>query len=221
MTDTILSLGGREFRTERARLGRWLDLQDVQARLDKAVERRDNGLIADGLFEYLASAIPDLERPLFEAAPWFEVVRYFAMVADLNLLPKADRFAILRHHDQKAKRVAWEYDGRGRFLWAHALARAYGWTMAEIFNLWPEEAVALLQEIVAGEQDEREFQYSLSEVAYPFDPATKKNHYRPLHKPLWMVSGLEENKARVVTKLLKALLPVGVIRGLNPGDNPD
>jgi len=211
------SLGGNDHEIERSRLGKHLTLNKVRECLVKAVEEGDGGAIADSLFEYLATPTPNLDRRTYESAPWFEIIMAFSAVQDLNTIPLADQYAILQQYedDKKSDAVPWDYPGRGGVVWRHLLASSYGWSIEEIDNLWPEQAVELLMEIFSDDADDREFAYRLSEVAYEFDKATKKSRYRPLKRPPWMVLGSEmtkeERKKSILTDLRRDFLPVGEI----------
>ena len=219
MTERVLiSLGGNDHEVERSRLGKHLTLTTIRESLVKAVKAGDGGAIADSLYEYLATPILNLDRGhFFESAPWFEIIVAFTEVQTLNLIPLADQYAILQDYedDKKTAAVPWDYPGRGGVVWKHLLASSYGWTIADIENLWPEQAVELLMEIISDETKDREFAHQLSEVAYEFDAATKKSRYRPLARPPWMVLGSEmskeERKKSIMTSLRKDFLPVGKI----------
>lgn len=215
---SVVHLGGGEHPIARSRLGTYIDLNNATEALVEAVDAGDNGAIAHCLFEYLSLAIPDLDRGVYESAPWFEVVYAVMTVRAVNTIPQADQYAILNtKSDGKQASVPWDYPGRRLMVWKHILASAYGWTLEEIDNLWPEQAVMLLMEIMVDEQIDMEFAHSLSENAYEYDKATKKSRYKPLRRPLWMVSGSEENQeARrkgLITQLRRDTLPQGLVIG--------
>lgn len=191
---------------ERVRLGSYLRLQRVAKRLSKAAAQADTGAIADALFEYLNACIPDLARGKFNEAPWYEVISAFSDLMQHNRIRGAENFSMLVNVGAKSgKTVAWDHDDREILIWIHTIANAYKWSKSEIENLWPEEAVGYIQEILVDHQFEREFLYSLSELAYPYDKATKKSSFRPMERPLWMVAGGGRKNDRV----LKSMLPVG------------
>jgi hypothetical protein len=209
---TLVRLGGRAHTVTRARLGGYLALQRAQRRIDEAGNRGEVKPITDGLYEYLCLAIPALERVEFDDAPWYEVVAAYVAVLDLNTIPEREKYAILVGQG-KDRTVPWDYPERDEILWIHTLATAYHWSKADIEALWPEEAVAYLQEIRAEEQYSREFAYSLSEVAYPYDKATKKSRYKPLDRPAWMVRILRSRgrRRRFPAPVPESLRPSGHI----------
>lgn len=210
-----ISIGGSEFTIIRSRLGTYLDLGIVEERTSEAIEKGDNAEIADCLYEYLALAIPDLKRKVFESAPWLEIIYAVTVVQQTNRIPNADRYAILNADGGRSKPPPYSYLGRNKNYYHHILARAYGWSIDEIDQLWPEDAVALIMEILVDEFHEQEFIYSLSEVAYEYDKATKKSRYQPMKKPLWMIQGIKTSKERrqksLLTRLRVDSLPVGHI----------
>jgi hypothetical protein len=200
MTDSIqVALSGREFTVARARLGGYLALQGAQEHIDHAVQAQDNGRIADGLFLYLRIALADLEREAYEALPWFEVLTAYDAISALNRIPEATKFSILRRIEERKGRSV---------VWLHIIASTYHWSKAEIESLWPEDAIAFIQEIMVDEQLDREFLHSLSEVAYQYDKASKKSRYKPMNRPLFMVLRTDEPRR---TLLHRAMLPVGKV----------
>lgn len=205
-----LTLGGAEYTVPRARLGLYLALQEVDDRIQGAVKAGDTGGIADGIFAFLNLLLPDLDRASYEVAPWWEVAHAYQTAQNLNVIPEGDRFNILRFMKKTARGVPWDFPGRMKYVWINIFAQAYGWTIAQIYDLWPEDAVALLQEIFADDFLDREWLYGLSTVAYPYDRSTKKSRYKPLDKPLWMVArtGSPED---LITTFPKGAIPVGVI----------
>jgi hypothetical protein len=221
-------VGESVFKITRSRLGTYIDLNTVFEALIKAVPTGDNSAIADCLFEYLSIAIPNFDRGLFESAPWYEIMMAFNMVQQTNAIPHADRYAILNvrsGEEETLEEVPWSYPGRNLFVWKHSLAKAYGWTLDEIDNLWPEQAIQLLMEIAVDEQFAMEFKHQLSELAYEYDKNTKQSRYKPLRRPLWMISGSErsqdEKKQSLLTKLRRDSLPLGKVIGAENGKNEE
>ncbi len=133
------------------------------------------------------------------------LLAYYQLV-DLNQLQTT--FAFQKWQGlEKQKPVAYHYTGRYIAWWIHKLALHYGWSRDEIFNLWPEEASAYLQEILVHEMDEFERQRSLTEISYKYDKASKKSRFIPTPKPSWMV-GIQKKKT---FKIRRDLLPMGKI----------
>lgn len=217
--EVIVSLGGHDWKSERARLGKYLDLYEINRSLGEAANRRDTGGIADSLYEYLSSSNPDLARDLFDSAPWFEVTRAYRSIDELNALPQAERFAILTKYssDEDGKPPPWDYPGRLKITYLHIIASVYGWSQDQIFNMWPEDAIACVQEIMVDEQLEREFLHAHAEVSYGWNKATKKTTFQQLERPAWMVLGNaieQERKRREIQKevIPKQMLPAGVVK---------
>jgi hypothetical protein len=201
-----VTIAGLVQKVERVRLGSYLKLQRAAKHLSEAAAQADTGAIAEALFEYLKACIPDLDRGEFNEAPWYEVISAFQSLRQLNSIRGAENFSMLTNAaPNDGKTVAWDHDERHVLIWIHTIANAYKWAKAEIENLWPEEAIGYIQEILAEDQLEKEFLYSLSEIAYPYDKATKKSKFKPMQRPLWMVAGGGRKNDRV----LKSMLPVG------------
>lgn len=209
MTDSVqLTLGGREYTATRVRLGQYLRLQAIVEALEEAVEGRDSGAINDAILKYLITAIPGLDRERLRPLPWFELLNAYHQVSTLNTIPEATRFAILRRvEERKGRSIPWNYVGRSAIFWTHVIASAYHWSKGAIENLWPEEAIAFIQEIMVEDQLDREFLHSLSDVAYHYDKTTKKSRYKPLARPLFMIQGTQQKPRRIL--LHRRMLPIG------------
>jgi hypothetical protein len=203
-----ISLGGREWIINRARLGGFIRLQQAREDLYKGADEADNGLITNALYDFLRVALPDLKITDFHSAPWFEVFGVYLTIERINTIPDQVEYAILRFAQASKRGVPWDNPMRSTILWVHIIARAYGWSKEQIENLWPEEAVALVQEIMVDDQYEKEFFHSLSQVSYQYNKATKKSNYVPLKRPLWMTA---RRKKDIITLMRRDLLPVGKI----------
>ena len=201
-----VSLDGQEYEIHRARLGQYLRIQEASAGLLRASSEGDHRSIVDAIFAFFQVSIPDLTMEQFLENDWMQIAIAYAEIQNLNA-PAFD-LAIFKYSDEGGLPVPWEYPERIRFFWIHSLAKVYHWTREAIEHLWPEEASAFLQEIVADEQYEHEFIYSLSEVAYHYDQATKKSKFKPLQRPAWMV--LRDPKS-LITRMPVALMPVGEV----------
>jgi hypothetical protein len=205
----VISLGECEWTITRARLGGFLRLQKLRESLQDAVRLGDNGAITDGMFQLIKVAIPDLTPKEFYNVPWYSAFAAYTQVEALNILPRATEFSIIQFGGGSGKPVPWDHTERSIIVWIHLIASSYGWSKEEIENLWPEEAVAFVQEIIADEQRDREFIHSLSTVAYKYQKSSKKSKYEPLKKPAWMQFRQPGQKKHLITKVHKKLLPVG------------
>jgi hypothetical protein len=203
-----IALGGREWTVMRARLGGFIRLQRARESLNKATKSADNRMIGEAIYAFLKVQLPDLTLKEFYSSPWFDVYETYVKIEALNVLPNSMEFSILRYGSGKGKPVPWNNSLRASLIWVHIIASAYGWSKNEIESLWPEEAVVFVQEILADQQQEKEFLHQLSEVAYEYNKQTKKSHYRPLRRPAWMTV---RRKEQLIMKIRRDRLPVGKI----------
>jgi hypothetical protein len=88
-------------------------------------------------------------------------------------------------------------------------AKHYGWDEESIGAMDIDSALGLYQELLMDEQFEHEWQWSLSEIAFPYNSATKKQEYKPLQRPEWMLP-LSPTQLPVI-KIRKDMLPMGNI----------
>jgi len=196
-------LGGKTFHVPRARLGLHMRLYHIQQQYEEAVDQRNAARVYSLLVEYLtvACGLPLGSPSLHEMAVAFE------MVKALNAF-RAD-IACLRFPGQAVdgKPPPYEYADRWATTWIHSLAETYGWALGDILQLWPEQAAALLQEILISEQMEKEWEYGIHGVGVVYNKGSDKTSWRPLPKPGWMVPDI----APVAIRIPKSLLPVGLV----------
>jgi hypothetical protein len=108
---------------------------------------------------------------------------------------------------KESRKYGWDYPGRSPIHWTHLLASTYGWGVEYIRGLDLDVALGLIQEILVDAQLDREFQWSMSEIAYPYDSASKTSKYKPLPRPDYM---LEKAKEIRMVMVRKDMLPVGI-----------
>ena len=116
----------------------------------------------------------------------------------------------------KRQTLPWEYDGRSEYFWIYVLSKNFGWSIEYIDNLDINDAVALLQEIEVDKHLEKEFVWSMSELAYPLQPDNKTRQYKPLERPVWMIENpFIKYQQRKHPKLDMRFMPVGNVVDAN------
>lgn len=157
--------------------------------------------IAAYLIEYLA--IAGLSDDQLKKASTYELLEAFFALKQLNtwqwLLPW------LVNPGEGGPAEAYDYPGRRWAIWIHKLASRYGWPPETIWNLWPEEAAAYLQEVMTSEYHEREDRRALSEISYKYDKVTRTSRFIPTPLYEWMV----DNKPPKAVRIPVRALPVG------------
>jgi len=136
---------------------------------------------------------------------WVDVINFY-YVCVTQTFPK--KIPLLNSTGKADKDLSWNYPGRDYYFYVHLLAKKYGWSRTHIDEMNVNDVFSFIQEILTDEQLEREFRYSLSEIAYPYNSSTKKNEFKPLERPYWMWKKAPEIKK---IKIPKALMPQGVI----------
>jgi hypothetical protein len=191
-----VTLGGRVIIVPRARLGLHLKLGRLS---DAFRDAPGSPEMAEAITGYLEALGLDISQ----AHP-VEILRAFIALREVNSWQWL--LAFMKEQGPKPQPEPYDYEGRNWAWFIHKLASRYGWSRTEIFNLYPEEAAAYLQEILISEHAEAEERYSLSNVAYQYDSTTKTSHYVPYRKPPWMYS----TELPKPVKVLKSMLPFGV-----------
>lgn len=198
-----IQLGKNEYSVEVPKLRKWIELEDIRLKLEIAA---DDKTFLENYFGLLSAAI-GISITELEELPWLEVSNAYVQVVT-NQAPKLD-FPMFKFKSKK-EGYDWTYEGRTWYIWSHLIAKEYGWTLEYIANLDINDAIGLMHELVAGEYEKREWEWGLSEIAYPYDPNTKKSIYKPLPRPEWMVISKIEKKAIIKKiRIRRDMLPHG------------
>jgi hypothetical protein len=181
---------------------KWTKLEDKKYEFIQSVEDSQPNL-PETLFDYLSTA---LYFPVkYEKLYWKDAIESFykihGVTSTIRKIPITSNPSKL-----KSDKDVWDYPGRLWSLYLNIIAYAYHWTEKQIANLKVDDALAFIQEILTDKQLEKEFIWSTSEIAYPYDTATKQSKFQPLERPYWMVKTKSIRKAPPIPK---SLLPVG------------
>jgi len=201
-------LGDKEYNADRAKLKRWLQLEGIREQIARAADREDGSGFVAQIYSYLSVALSVDDN--FSQLPWFEVINAYITLIRLNS-PKLD--LPLLHATSEGERVPWEYEGRTWYAWAKIFSGAFGWSLEYIADLDIDDAIALLQEIKADEQTQREWEWLLTEISYD-----KHGKHKELPRPYWMRGVIIPDNTKP-TKIKKSMLPVGNIVRWN--ETPD
>lgn len=181
-------------------------MEGLKKELDIAISKHDFNQIFLCKVKFIEMAIsPSPSGVQWDEVPWYEFVALFSAAAQAN--SPTIEFPILRGSGEVDKKLPWEYDGRAWYFWLNLFADVYGWDIDTVSNLDIDDAIGLYQEIEIGRQLEKEWQWGLSEVAYPYNKSTKKSEYRPLPRPNWMMPLVPKHLP--IVKMKKSFLPVG------------
>jgi hypothetical protein len=185
-----------------------LQLSEIEIRIKNASQPV---LISALIIEYLSVA--GLIDGQIKNASTYELLEAFFALRQLNawqwLLPW-----LANSKAEPGPPEFYDYSGRRWAVWVHRLASRYGWSRDEIFNLYPEEAAAYIQEIMVSEYYEREDKRALSEISYRYDKATKTSNFIPAPAYSWMVDESLPEPVRILVKML----PVGNIIKMEDGE---
>lgn len=191
----------------RVKFGKWTKLEDLREQLARAAEGHADDF-PQKMFAYLSAALDEKEEEIAKLS-WIDCVAIFLAVQSRNL-PNSTLPIIAAIKDTKGKpeKLAWDYPGRLWWYYTHLIAKAYGWTLEYVAELEIDDGLSLIQEILTDNQLEREFLWGMSEIAYPYDKATKKSRFTPLPKPYWMLPTTQEIKTY---KIPMRFVPQGVV----------
>lgn len=206
-TVTIL---GEILPVRRLRLRGWAELESIKGQMDEAISRRD-------FTDYFRLQVEFVEMALspttidWEQVPWYELVMAFTQVVKTNTVSK--KFPILEGSGKEQKKQPWEYTGRSWYFWSNLFAKAYGWNLETIAMLEVDDALGMYQEITIDDQMQKEWEYGLTEIAYPYNSSTKKSEFKPLERPKWMLPIAPKVLPKV--KIPQNIMPMGNIIDLS------
>jgi hypothetical protein len=205
-------IGKRDFPVVRLKLRAWLVLEELHTKVIDAAEEGHRDEFVSSMYSYVSTAfsIPVEELPQYF---WADIARAYiafsyANTPNLNL-------PLIKPRPEKRKpmvtqREGWEYPGRSWYFWANIFAKSYGWSMEYIAEMDVDDALSLLQEIRVDEQLDKEWEWSLSEIAFSYDQSTKKSKFIPLVRPDWMKATAKVQDLPSV-RMRKSEIPVGIV----------
>lgn len=210
-----LSLGGNSYSVTRPKLRKWLSIEKIRQKTIESAERKD-GRFVNLLLSYL-SALLSIPTEDIENVPWYEIAEGY-YYASLECYPKLDLSIISPRKREKQDGMPdpWEYDERVWYSWCNLIAKSYGWNIEYIAELDVDDGIALIQEINLDIQFRKEWEWSLSEIAWAEDKMTKKMKLTPLPRPYWMRTASRFTADKITTstptiKVKPSFLPAGVV----------
>lgn len=184
---------------------KWIELEEKKEYIFKAIKEGSDEF-PRLLISFLSFAL-DVPRKTFLDVPWWITLRCFLYISSKSV-PKIKIPILMDNKNKDRKKESWDYEGRYWHVYSHLLSKNYGWSLEYIAKLNVEEALSKIQEILIDEQLNKEFQWGMSEIAYPFDVQTKKSKFQPLPRPEWMIPEPPQPKK---SRIYKSLMPQGLI----------
>lgn len=207
MENHSFTLGDVEYPV-RITLRLWLELEEKNKTIVDFMKGKDMLGASATICSYL-STFTKLDAEVLQSFFWMEIANAYSTIV-LACIPATD-FPLLHGNKEKENPASWDYEGRTWYIWSHLIASKYGWTLDIIENLYFEDAIALIQEIMLDEQLEKEWQWSLSELAYPYNKTTKKSEFKALPRPSWMKEMPKISKEPEVARIPLSMIPQGKI----------
>lgn len=193
---------------ERKSLFQWIKLEEARSKIKEDFKSKDARKVSASIFGYVQLASKDGEIRDWDKLDTATSLSLYAEATAVNA-PTKD-FPVLKASVETKEPPPWEYPGRAWYFWFNMLSKNYGWDKDYISALDPDDAIGLYQEIEIEHQLEREWQWGLTEIAYPYDPHTKTSKFKPLTRPNWMLPIAPKPK---IVRIRKDMLPVGNIVG--------
>ena len=194
-----LQVGQKTLQVSRPHLKKWLQLEQI---------RSDSTDRIEGIYAYL-SVFLDVSIAEIDGWDWIETLTLYQRCLDIN--KPVLKLPYLTSPDRKKDDDPWNYPQRLWYSFAHLLASVYHWLIDEIAELDVDDALAMVQEILIDMQLKREWEYSLTAMAYYPDHQGGSSRFHPLPRPAWM---MVEQKIKKVM-IPKDAIPVGNVIGFS------
>jgi hypothetical protein len=202
------TLGDVEY-SVRMTLRLWLELEEQNKKIIQFMKGKSMLDASAAICSYL-SIYTKIDIDTLKTYFWLDIADAYITIF-LACIPKMD-FPLLHGKTDNQSPISWDYEGRTWYTWSHLLASKYSWSLETIENLYFEDGIAYIQEILIDDQLEKEWQWSLSELSYSYNKATNKSEFKSLPRPSWMTR-LTKMKEPEVVKMPVSMMPVGnVIR---------
>jgi len=186
----------------KAKFKKWLELEDIRLQIKDAIDQGNTDKVSSLLCFYLSVAFC---RGDWEKLPWEVALKEYSFVVNLHT-PSKD-FRIFSGNSEKK---AFLINDSSWYAWANMFSAEYGWDLKYIAELDIDDAISLIQEILYNEQIQKEWEWTLSEMSVQYDK-DGKGKLRPLDKPKWLLPIKEEVKELPKIKILKSMLPSGIV----------
>lgn len=196
---------GKTYSVSKIGLRKWLELEETSKHIIDFMRDKNIVEVVNSMCSYLSCVI-DVEN--IRSAFWREVAEAYIKI-NILCIPSIDLPFL--HGKIEDRKDGWDYDERSWYLWSHLLASHYGWSLEYISELDFNDALALLQEIFVEDQLKKEWEWSLTEIAYPYNKVTEKSEYRPLPRPSWMSGKAPSIEATKPVRIPAGMMPVGIV----------
>jgi hypothetical protein len=209
-----LSLNDKEYSP--LRLGDFFTLEELRDKFLSAVRKKDKKLFKKYLLETLELQTKEKVNPpdlITALRSLVEIYKNNKIDAEAVMLVPPPKNPNPKLNATQQEQDRWDYKTRYVAQWIDAFARAYHWSLEQIINLEVNVATYLFQEIRVNEQFEKEWQYSLSELAYQDKDGSGTRRFVPLKRPYWMNEHIDGVIKKV--KIRKDMLPSGHIIDLS------
>lgn len=212
MNDVVkIKILNKEVSLKRLKLKEWTRLEPLKRNLDAALQNKTFDTVSNLMAGFIEAV---MEQPApkiaWDKLAWWEFLEVYTEAVQLN--NPTIQFPILQTRGED-KKLPWEYEGRAWYFWLNLFASNYGWDEATIAELDIDTAIGAYQEIEITNQLEKEWEWGMSEIAYPYNKNTKKSEYHPLQRPEWMRPVIP--KQLPVVKIRQEFVPQGNVIDLS------
>lgn len=207
MNEHKINIQNANFSLVRLKLRGWSWLEGLKNDMDIAISKNDYKQTFHCMVKFIEMAMVPYVPIQWDKVPWYEFIEIYSKAIELN--SPTIEFPILKGSKVENKKLPWEYPGRSWYFWLNLFARNYGWPEETIAEMDIDTAIGAYQEVVIDDQLQKEWEWGLSEIAYPYNQTTKNSEFKKLDRPDWMMPIIP--KEPQVIKMKKSFLPQGNI----------
>ena len=198
-----LYLTWRGFR--KLKFGDWID-QEILFEEVKSLRTVNAKMYCDTFYNYV-NLVTRIPMFILRRMEWHRFIALFGVCRKINEIVSIPLTKVKSKKESKPD--SWDYSGRSKVIWTNLLCHHYGWTVDYVRSLDVEIVFQLAQEVLVDKQLEREFLWSMSEIAYPYNKSTKRSEFKELPRPEFMWQKASEPK---LFKIPVRLMPMGDVK---------
>lgn len=190
----VVGVGGHEYKVVRARLKKFLLLEQIRSERDVKGYLEACGVPTDGSF--------------------IELLEIYNALIRLNV-PRVQIPLLTVHNklEEEREEEPWSYLNRNIVSWVFLVTSRAHISLSDTLDMNIDDFFAFLQEALVDEQMEKEWFYSLSEVAYQYDSGSKQSRFIPMQRPSWMMNVRSKRQLKTIPY---DMMPKGLVTSISP-----
>lgn len=207
-TQTVVVESGATITIQRLRVKGFIQLKAQEKEISDALKSNDPERVEQAYRRYIFIGSNQKD---FTGR---DMYRLFLCIFALNVLDRSlaiiePKPAQKKTNPEEAREPIFDYPNRAFAVWIHQLASHYHWSRDDIFNLYPDELMCYIQEIMIEDWRRQEWEWEMAGFGWTHD-TEGQSHRNRFPAPAWA----EEPTIIPKVKLRRSMLPLGVVEDL-------